>query len=236
MSSESVRRVQEALAAKRYDPGEIDGVWGRRSIAALRKFQADSGLEVDGIPGPHSRAALLGAAAPAPAANAPEGLVWFEEALNLVGTKEQVGPGSNATLLKWAENLDIDYKSDDIPWCGLFVAHCIGATLPDEPLPAGPLLARNWRRFGDETTPRLGALLVFWRGSKGGTLGHVGFYGGEDAQAYHVIGGNQSDMVNRTRIGKDRLLGARWPKTASGLQSGAVAADSGGAGLSHNEA
>ena len=32
---------------------------------------------------------------------------------------------------------------------------------------------------------------------------------GEDAQAFHVLGGNQSDRVMIKRIAKNRLLGAR---------------------------
>lgn len=235
MSSASIKRVQEALAAKGYDPGEADGVWGRRSIAALKKFQADKGLDVDGIPGPLSRAALLPDDSPSPAAREPDGLVWLEEARRLVGTKEIRGPGDNPVIIGFAEGLNIDYSDDDIAWCGLFAAHCIGATLTEEPLPGGPLGARNWLRFGQPTKPRLGAVLVFWRGAKAGKKGHVGFYYGEDTDAFHVLGGNQSDMVNVTRIGKSRLLDARWPITASGLQSSAVTVDSGGVALSHDE-
>jgi uncharacterized protein (TIGR02594 family) len=162
-------------------------------------------------------------------------LVWYEEALRLVGTKEQPGAGSNPKLINWAKKLDIDYKSDDIPWCGLFVAHCVGSTLTDERLPANPLLARAWAKFGDKCQPVQGAVLVFWRGSRNGISGHVGFYRGEDAQAYHVLGGNQSDMVNTARVGKDRLLEARWPHTAASLIGAKVMAEGKGK-LSHNEA
>ena len=42
--------------------------------------------------------------------------------------------------------------------------------------------------------------------------GHVGFYVAEDATAYHVLGGNQSNKVCITRVAKDRLLAARRPK------------------------
>jgi hypothetical protein len=80
-----------------------------------------------------------------------------------------------------------------------------------------------------------GAVLVFWRGSKSGTLGHVGFYQGEDDEAYHVLGGNQSNKVNTARVGKDRLLDARWPHSAASLRGSKVIAKGSG-GLSHNEA
>jgi len=53
--------------------------------------------------------------------------------------------------------------------------------------------------------------MVFWRKSKQSGLGHVGFYAGEDATAYRILGGNQSDSVSLAWVGKDRLVGARWP-------------------------
>ena len=51
----------------------------------------------------------------------------------------------------------------------------------------------------------LGDILVFKR--DGG--GHVGFYIGEDNDCYHVLGGNQSNAMNVTRILKSRLFQAR---------------------------
>ncbi|MCI4589809.1 TIGR02594 family protein [Sphingobium sp. BYY-5] len=128
--------------------------------------------------------------------------------------REVVGPGNNPKIIDWAKHTGIDYDSDDIPWCGLFVAHCVSATLAGEALPANPLGARAWQRFGTTCERTLGAILVFWRGSRNGWLGHVGFYAGEDGSAYHVLGGNQGDSVSITRIAKDRLLDARWPATA----------------------
>jgi uncharacterized protein (TIGR02594 family) len=69
-----------------------------------------------------------------------------------------------------------------------------------------PLWARNWNNFGTkQDVAMLGDVLVFVR--DGG--GHVGFYVGEDATCYHVLGGNQSNMVNTTRILKSRCIGIR---------------------------
>jgi uncharacterized protein (TIGR02594 family) len=224
MPSDDIKRIQQALKHEGFNPGDIDGIWGRASIGALKRFQAKAGLEVDGIPGPKSRAALFGAPALSPTTNSPSDLVWFQEALNLVGTDELPGPGSNKTIIKWAKDLDIDFPRDDVAWCGLFVAHCVGSTLTDEPLPTAPLGAQNWKHFGDSCAPKLGAVLVFWRENKSSWKGHVGFYRGEDDNAYHVIGGNQSDTVNTTRIAKHRLIAARWPKTAAALTSTIVVA------------
>ena len=38
---------QRALEELGFDPGPLDGIWGRRSAAALRKFQEATGLEVN---------------------------------------------------------------------------------------------------------------------------------------------------------------------------------------------
>ena len=51
----------------------------------------------------------------------------------------------------------------------------------------------------------LGDVLVFARGNGG----HVGIYVGEDFEAFHVLGGNQSDRVSIARKPKARALGAR---------------------------
>jgi uncharacterized protein (TIGR02594 family) len=128
------------------------------------------------------------------------------EARKLIGIKEVPGTGDNIEILKWAESLGLEkeYKKDDIPWCGLFVAyvcHMAGLQVVDK-----PLWARNWANFGTkQTVAMLGDILVFVR--DGG--GHVGIYVGEDKTAYHVLGGNQSDMVCITRIRKERCVAIR---------------------------
>jgi uncharacterized protein (TIGR02594 family) len=161
--------------------------------------------------------------------------VWLEEARRLRGLKEDLSAGSNPVILDWASDLDIEYASDDIPWCGLFVAHCTGATLPAEPLPNDPLTARAWLKFGRACEPVEGAILVFWRQDRNGPFGHVGLYEGEDSDAFHVLGGNQLDSVCSTRLARDRLLGARWPASAASVMGKRVARSRTGA-LSANEA
>lgn len=98
-----------------------------------------------------------------------------------------------------------------VPWCGLFVAHCLHAALPDAALPAWPARARPWRRWGEETAPRLGAVMVFWHYHPALPFGHVAFYWAEDRDAFHVLGGNQRHRVCVQRYPKSRLVTARWP-------------------------
>ncbi len=204
--------VQRKLAWLGFRPGPLDGIWGRQTAAAVRAFQAANGLEADGILGRLTLAALFPKAQPPGGFDDPT-LLWFKEGIRLLGTRETPGAGSNPAILDWASDSGIPYKGDDIPWCGLFTAHCITITLDREPIPANPLRARSWQSFGIPTRPTPGAVMVFWRKSPQSGLGHVGFYAGEDSGGYRILGGNQSDSVSLAWIIKDRLLAARWPAT-----------------------
>ncbi|KAB7647565.1 TIGR02594 family protein [Polymorphobacter fuscus] len=221
----NVTELQTALKSLGFDPGTIDGALGRNTVDAIKAFQTSRGIDPIGVVGPKTRAALaeaLAAKTPKPAAAEPAesplaslALPWLLEAQRCIGITEDKGPGSNPMLIGWGRRLKISYADDEIPWCGLFVAHCIGSQLPSELLPINPLGARNWARCGvDCAVPQPGAIMVFWRKSKTSGLGHVAFYVGEDDNSFHVLGGNQGDAVNVTRMPRARFLTARWPSTA----------------------
>ena len=55
---ERYREIQQALAGKGYFKGVANGEWGPDSVDALRRFQADQSLEVDGKIGSVSLIAL----------------------------------------------------------------------------------------------------------------------------------------------------------------------------------
>lgn len=146
------------------------------------------------------------------AADAPS---LIRAAVPLYGTLEAPGARDNEVILGWAHEVeqaigvhDLGYSADSIPWCGLFAGVVAVRAGWAGWVPKAVLWARAWAEFGqaaDEAS--FGDVLVFVR--DGG--GHVGFYVGEDASAYHVLGGNQSDAVTITRISKDRLHAVRRP-------------------------
>lgn len=219
----TILELQKALLAKGFDPGPIDGISGPTTRAAIRAFQSKQGLEGTGIADVKTLQKLLGKAAATPdrliadavAGDISADVPWLNEAKRLVGTTEIRGPQDNPVILGMGDAAGIRVTDDETPWCGLFVSHCIATTLPDEPMPANPLGARQWLKFGSDVTPQFGSALIFWRESPSSFKGHVGFYWAEDDLSYHVLGGNQSDSVNVTRLVKSRLLGARWPKSVA---------------------
>jgi peptidoglycan hydrolase-like protein with peptidoglycan-binding domain len=55
---DAVKGLQNALTARGYDPGQLDGVFGPATTEAVKQFQSDFGLEEDGIVGQNTWQAL----------------------------------------------------------------------------------------------------------------------------------------------------------------------------------
>lgn len=47
-ANDLVRRAQETLAEKGFDPGPVDGVWGSKTKSGVMKFQESEGLLASG--------------------------------------------------------------------------------------------------------------------------------------------------------------------------------------------
>lgn len=136
--------------------------------------------------------------------------VWLKTAEAQIGIKEYPGAASNPLIMRWAAKvsrfLGVKYDDDHVPWCGLFATFCMAENgfVP----PSISIRASEWAKWGVALSqPAPGAVLVFTR--EGG--GHVGFYVSEDAETFHVLGGNQGDAVSITRIAKNRCSAIRWP-------------------------
>jgi len=149
---------------------------------------------------------------------------WLKTAKALIGTREIKGPQHNSRISGWLAKLGAWWRDDETPWCGVFVAHCMAES--GLPYPKYYMRAKAWADYGsllrrDRLAP--GAILVFQR--PGG--GHVGFYVAEDNLYYHVLGGNQANMVNITRIAKSRCIASRWPKGVAVTQSPVIVSATG---------
>lgn len=140
--------------------------------------------------------------------------LMMKEAVRIgkLNTNEIAGPKSNTEILKFAATAGVSniYKSDETAWCAVVMtAICITAKQEVLFTSYDRLRAKSFLNFGIAVKePVLGDVLVFTR--TGG--GHVGMYVGEDKDCYHVVGGNQSNQFNVTRIAKNRLSGARRPR------------------------
>lgn len=140
----------------------------------------------------------------------PADLPWLAEAAHLYDEDGEAGVADGRRLVRLASTLHKVIPTD-LPWCGLFVGHCIRKALPSQRLPWFWIRGRPWRRFGMETRPQVGAILVFWLRWRHSPFGHVGFYWGEDDDTYHVLGGNQHRSILIERFPKERLIDCRWP-------------------------
>jgi len=217
MKTELLTVVQQRLKYLGYYHLLIDGDEGPGSRNAVIRFKKNHGLAARAKIGPLTLTAIFSEQAkPAPtvlpATTDDSSPPWMSEARNLLGTKEKTGKGNNPVIMQWAADLDQWYPGDDIPWCGLFVGHCMAVGAPDESQDFNRLGARAWRAFGKKVKPSAGCIGVFWRTHKTKSFnGHVAFILGESLDYYVILGGNQSDDVTITKIAKNRLLQCRGP-------------------------
>ncbi len=136
---------------------------------------------------------------------------WLMLARAYIGVREIKGPRHEPQILKWWTAIRAPFRDDETPWCGAFV----GGVLEEARLPivAGGAAARNWLKLPITLNKAaVGAVVVFWRGSRDGASGHVGFVVGKDRNGnLMVLGGNQGDAVNIKPFARNRVLGYRWP-------------------------
>lgn len=136
---------------------------------------------------------------------------WLAKARTYIGLSEIPGPKHEPVIGRWLDRLKAPFRDDETPWCGILVAGVFDE-VGIKPV-ANPWGARQWLKFGIELpTPRLGSVVVFWRGKREGWSGHVGFVVGKDkAGNLMVLGGNQNDKVTIAPFALNRVLGYRWP-------------------------
>lgn len=135
----------------------------------------------------------------------------FENAWNYYGLKEVEGPDSNPQILEMIRKY-ASWVNDDsaIAWCAMGMHYVF--TECGYPVPDDPYKARSWIGYGvkvsDIGIAQAGDVLVFWRGSKEGTQGHVTFMLNvtEDGKHVNCYGGNQDNAWCIRRYALNRLL------------------------------
>lgn len=142
-------------------------------------------------------------------------LSWIREARANIGVSEKKGEEHNPLIIKWLIEIDAYpkanrawWREDETPWCGVFVAHCLGSQ--DRFVVPHWYRAKAWADSDLMTKldkPAYGSIVVFNR--KGG--GHVGFVVGKTKDdKLMVLGGNQGDKVGISAFNNERVIGFYW--------------------------
>lgn len=174
---------------------------------------------------------------------------YYNAARAYIGTHEAIASGRKPNpkvqemypVSGYAATTD----SRRVPWCAVFCNWC----LKKDGIPGtGSAMARSFLKWGKRVEqPFPGCIIVIWRGKHDdGATGHVGFYAGETATHWKILGGNQGDAVKvalfpKRRNGKPVLLGFRKPNRAINSKQVAAAATqatvgAAGAGVAVHEA
>ena len=134
---------------------------------------------------------------------------FLSYALKEYGTNERSHPNR---VLAYAAECGLSFESPAVPWCGSFVCYVVSRAGFSSSVPKQSGLARNWLKPGEAVLlPEPGDIVVFWRGSRYGVYGHVGFFirYSPDYKSVYVLGGNQKDEVSIRQYPSKRLLGFR---------------------------
>jgi peptidoglycan hydrolase-like protein with peptidoglycan-binding domain len=122
MAGPAVLETQKKLHALGYAPGKLDGQYGAATAGAMRAFQRDHHLEVDGVVGARTHALLNAAAIPAdpvPIVRKAStlGQLALAESLKELGAKESPANSNKNKFGKW-------FGVDGVAWCNIFVSYC----------------------------------------------------------------------------------------------------------------
>lgn len=141
----------------------------------------------------------------------------YLKALSHFGEREIAGSGNNPRIIKFFEEVGFPNLTDSTSWCAAFVGYCLKESGFDF---KNSLSARSYLDYGEKVTiPRMGDIVIYWRGSHDGDLipgtnvakGHVGFYVNDAWGWVRTLGGNQGDEVNIKSFRQSKVLGYRRP-------------------------
>lgn len=149
---------------------------------------------------------------------------WLEIANSLIGDKEVSGTIDNPKIVEMFRLVgNVEIKDDETAWCAAFVGACLELSGFRS---TRSVSARSYQRFGRAlAVPEKGCIAVFWRGSKSGRLGHVGFFDHADGDFIYVLGGNQGNSVRIAAYPAKQLLGYVMPENRSEVASSPLIAN-----------
>lgn len=135
---------------------------------------------------------------------------WLTTARSLLGESEIPGSRHNSKIVAFWKTIGAGwFNSDETPWCGAFVGHCMKSAGLPVPAKGEGARAASWASYGVACAPQVGAIGVKKR--NGG--GHVFFIVGQtpDKRFYKALGGNQGNCVSVIDILKTDTYATRWP-------------------------
>lgn len=205
-----IKEIQTRLKVHGFDPGPVDGKLSLLTSTAIVAFKVSKGLSPRDYVGPITMAELRknpgNQIAPPSVADEP---VWLRRARQEVGVSEIAGKQHSKRVLSYWELAKLSFRDDETPWCAGYV----NAMLEDVDIKGTRSgMARSFEKWGQPCGPLKGAIVVFWRGSRNSSTGHVGFLTGKDQYGnLMILGGNQGDAVNIKPFLQSRVVGYRWP-------------------------
>lgn len=136
---------------------------------------------------------------------------WVEIAIRelVAGVHEIAGEAHSLRVLDYHQTTNLKASDDETAWCAAFAEFCLRQSFIKG---TGRAHARSYLEWGQEIAePRVGAIVILWRGEPNGWQGHVGFLLGWSNTHIILIGGNQGNAVSVQSYPIQRLLGYRWP-------------------------
>lgn len=214
---QDVLELQRKLKTFGFDPGPIDGAFGKKTLEAVKALQFAKSLTVDGQVGPKTKAALF-----IKVEEKKVELPWLAIAEANIGVAEIPGPKNHPVIVAAHKlaGLKGSQQTDTTAWCSSFhkyVYHEAGISL--ELLKPFKAWARDWMKFGEPCDFRKGATLVFERNGAGGDS-HVTYGMRRDGDRILCLGGNQGNRVKLSYYPASSLLACRWPTQEMLVQMG----------------